>query len=305
MTSIQMTKIYEIVIETLKNESLYPLDVHLFETTSDQVKIRSMVEEAIAWGSDVLFTRATITSQLCKEIVSKRDTCIPQVFSGTGDPLINKLVESLDRPGNNITGAAIYGIRWIVEMIEKLQSIFPKASRVLIPYDINGLGGNLEMIAQTFISELRKAGMTGTLLPIEKANHIRERLAPLLPGQHDLMLVLTDLMLIDNFPLLEQAARRIQAPICVPINIVKIETGATFAYGPTEKRIGEAGAYLLLKVIESGIPAGDIPVNTLNEGYRTLINIENGTAQGMDRFVDQELLFIMQYGKVISSQQTN
>lgn len=49
----------------------------------DQVKTRAMIEEAIAWG--------------------------------TGDPLVAKLVDSIERPSNNITGTSVSGSAWIEE----------------------------------------------------------------------------------------------------------------------------------------------------------------------------------------------
>src|SRR5262249_24428582 len=85
---------------------------------------------------------------------------VPIVFSGAGDPAARGLVESLARPGGNITG--FFNDQYSVngKMLELLKEIAPRVARAAALYDLSGAaqGRNLRAIqdaAEALRVELR------------------------------------------------------------------------------------------------------------------------------------------------------
>jgi putative tryptophan/tyrosine transport system substrate-binding protein len=57
-------------------------------------------------------------------------TTIPIVFTVGGDPIKMGLVDSLNRPGGNITGVSFLSSDIVTKMLEALHELMPKASRI-------------------------------------------------------------------------------------------------------------------------------------------------------------------------------
>ncbi len=57
-------------------------------------------------------------------------TTIPIVFTVGGDPIKMGLVESLNRPGGNITGVSFLSSDIVTKMLEALHELMPKAQRI-------------------------------------------------------------------------------------------------------------------------------------------------------------------------------
>ncbi len=65
-------------------------------------------------------------------------TTIPIVFAYGGDPVADGLVESLNRPGGNVTGATFIGSSLIAKRMELLRQIVPQANDVALLVNPNG-----------------------------------------------------------------------------------------------------------------------------------------------------------------------
>jgi ABC-type uncharacterized transport system substrate-binding protein len=57
---------------------------------------------------------------------------IPIVFTGPDDPVKNGLVDSLSRPGGNVTGAALFTAELETKQIELLRTLVPTAAKIAI-----------------------------------------------------------------------------------------------------------------------------------------------------------------------------
>ena len=57
---------------------------------------------------------------------------IPIVFAYGSDPVVDGLVESLNRPGGNVTGATFIGVALVAKRMEVLQQIVPEARDVAL-----------------------------------------------------------------------------------------------------------------------------------------------------------------------------
>src|SRR5436190_24089205 len=76
----------------------------------------------------ILATSSPVPARAAKAATST----IPIVFAYGGDPVVDGLVESLNRPGGNITGATFIGVALVAKRMEVLQQIAPEVRDVAL-----------------------------------------------------------------------------------------------------------------------------------------------------------------------------
>jgi putative ABC transport system substrate-binding protein len=76
----------------------------------------------------ILATGSPVPARLAKAAT----TTIPIVFAYGGDPIADGLVESLNQPGGNVTGATFIGSALLAKRMELLRQIVPQATEVAL-----------------------------------------------------------------------------------------------------------------------------------------------------------------------------
>ena len=95
-------------------------------------RLSALADELVRLKVDVLFTRSTTDALAAKNATRT----IPIVFiSGSGDPVEAGLVDSLARPGGNITGFTTIAPMLAGKRLELLKETVPKLSRVAVLWD--------------------------------------------------------------------------------------------------------------------------------------------------------------------------
>jgi putative ABC transport system substrate-binding protein len=96
----------------------------------DSGRLPALADELIALRPDVL---AGI--ELVAVVLRARTTTIPIVLTGSTDPVAAGLVQSLRRPGTNVTGMANLGDQLVAKHVELLTEIVPGLARVALVND--------------------------------------------------------------------------------------------------------------------------------------------------------------------------
>jgi putative ABC transport system substrate-binding protein len=91
-------------------------------------RFRSMMAELVALQVDVLITVGTQTAPYARDATSS----IPVVFIFVPDPIGSRFVESLARPGRNMTGLSQFGADIVLKRLQFLSDIVPRLSRVAL-----------------------------------------------------------------------------------------------------------------------------------------------------------------------------
>src|SRR5215469_16594926 len=122
----------------------------------DADRLRADAAELVALGPDVLL--ATSGVSILPLVQASRS--VPIVFAQTIDPVGLGVVESLSRPGGNITGFTQFEYSIPAKWLELLKQIAPASSHVAVlrdPFDPPGLGqwAAMQSVASMFSVELR------------------------------------------------------------------------------------------------------------------------------------------------------
>jgi putative tryptophan/tyrosine transport system substrate-binding protein len=89
-------------------------------------RLPALAAELVQLPVDVIVTQGTPATLAARDAT----TTIPIVMIGAGDPIKNKLVASLARPGGNITGSSQMGAELSARRLQLLTEAVPTVSRV-------------------------------------------------------------------------------------------------------------------------------------------------------------------------------
>lgn len=86
----------------------------------------ALAQQLLAWKPDLIVTNLTPATLAAKRATST----IPIIMAGSGDPVITGLVQSLARPGGNVTGVAALGPELAAKSIELMLELRPGLRRL-------------------------------------------------------------------------------------------------------------------------------------------------------------------------------
>jgi putative tryptophan/tyrosine transport system substrate-binding protein len=203
-------------------------------------------------------------------------TQIPVVFLHVQDPVADGFVESLARPGRNLTGFA--GIGNIPgKELSLFKELVPRLRRPLILLDPDDPG------AARWLAETRKAGTTLKLelveRPVGNEQAIERVFQTLKPGDVDGVLVASpDLRVKFHSVILRLASER-RLPM-VGHRREWVEQGALFSYADNVRAIGRAAVTRYIDRILKGAKPADLPVEEISE-FELVINLKTAKALGL------------------------
>ena len=100
----------------------------------DPSRYRALIDEVIALKPDVLIGANTAVSKLMKTRTKK----IPIVLATSGDPVGDRLVESLSRPGGNVTGVSLQLGEFGGKHVELIAELLPGLRSICVLADNSG-----------------------------------------------------------------------------------------------------------------------------------------------------------------------
>jgi putative ABC transport system substrate-binding protein len=214
---------------------------------------------------------------LCVSDACGRETGgLPMVFVQVSDPVRRGLVQSVPRPGGNITGVANLRAELTAKRLELFKGVVPSLRRVLVSYDPRERD-ELDSVAVAR-SAATRLGMTLIERSMTEPLQIEPGLAELKDGGHDGILIVqsgTNL----NIPgrSLEVATSN-NIPTMYPASFWS-KFGALASYGPDQYAQGRQAARLAHKIL-TGTPPWKIPVE-LPDRIEFVINLKTANRLGL------------------------
>ena len=200
---------------------------------------------------------------------------IPIVFAIAGDPVGSGFVESLARPGGNITGMSLQQHDIASKRIELLRDVVPNLGRLAILFNAGYPASVFEA------GEVQAAAHT---LGLEVASHeIRraEDIAPVfetLKSQADALYVVDDTLIIANRTSIITLALGARLPTIFG-NRDYVQAGALMSYGPNYPALFRRAADFVDKILRGTKPA-DIPVEQPTI-FGLVVNLTTAKALGL------------------------
>jgi putative tryptophan/tyrosine transport system substrate-binding protein len=210
---------------------------------------------------------------------------IPIVMVGAGsDPVKAGLIESLARPGGNVTGLTNLAIDLGGKRLELLKEVVPKLGRVAVLYDVTNPANVIEVKEELSVAA---RALRLTLQPWEvRTGDDFERVFAALKQRSDGLYVLASGLINANQKWIVGFAQKNRLP-SVYQNKDDVEAGGLMSYGSDQTDRNRRVAYYVDKILKGAKPA-DLPVEQPTK-FELVINLK--TAKALNLTIPQSLLY--------------
>ena len=241
-------------------------------TSGDYTKLDSEAGSLVSAAADVIVAQGTPGLVAAK----KSTRTIPVVFTQVADPVGQRLIDSLARPGGNATGLTNFEFGFGAKWIELLAELDPTISHVtLITNPAN------ENTAQ-FVKVITAAGDTKNIAvrvaSVRDSADIQDAIENCSKKTGGGLIIFPDGLLINYRELIVETAARYRLPAAYPFRIFP-EAGGLLSYGPNFKSIFRKTAEYVDKILKGAKPA-DLPVESPTE-LEFVINLKTASALGL------------------------
>jgi putative tryptophan/tyrosine transport system substrate-binding protein len=214
---------------------------------------------------DVIVTTGPSVTRAAKEATST----IPIVMTNDNDPVGNRFVASLARPGGNITGLATLSPELSGKRLELLKETVPRLSRVAVlgTSTVPGYAQALretELAARAFKVKLQN-------LDVLDPKDIETAFRAASKEHADAVLVLTGLIFNNQRTQVVDLAVKNRLP-AIYINTVFVEDGGLMSYGVSQNDLARRAAKYVDKILKGAKPA-DLPVEQ-PKNFEFIINLK-------------------------------
>ena len=201
---------------------------------------------------------------------------IPVVFTQALDPVGNRVVNSLARPGGNLTGFTQFEFGLSAKWFELLRELAPRVARVGIVRDHLGPAGIGQWaVIQTVASS---TGVEVVPINLTASAEIERAVSAFEPATNDGMIVVVGTLSIVQRKLFVALAMRHGLPT-VYFNRIFVEAGGLISYGPDFIDNYRRAAGYVDRILKGERPA-DLPVQTPTK-YELAINLKTAKAMGL------------------------
>ena len=231
-------------------------------------RFAEIATEFVNSNVDVIVTGGNAVSA-----VRQATSTIPIVFALAVDPVGSGFVNSLSRPGGNVTGLSLQGPDLAAKRLELLREVAPGRRRLAILVNV-GYPAAREELAQVQTAA-RALGLESAVLEIRRA----EDIAPAFDGakgRADALYVISEALVTANVVLITKLALEAGLP-AIASNPEFAVSGGLIAYGPSVPALFQRAADVVDKILRGAKPA-DIPVQ---QPTKFVINLKSGKALGL------------------------
>jgi putative ABC transport system substrate-binding protein len=208
---------------------------------------------------------------------------IPIVVASAGDPVAIGLVESLARPGGNITGLSQISPELAGKRLELLKEIVPKLSRVAVLWNPQGTTSPLWKEIQLPAREL---GVQLHSLEVRSSNDFAKAFEDAARARAGALAIMPDPLFAGNLKRIADLAAKSRLPSIFHLTEF-VDSGGLLAYGPDRSDQFRRAAVYVDKILKGTKPA-NLPVEQPTK-FELVINLK--TAKRISVTIPQSVLY--------------
>jgi putative ABC transport system substrate-binding protein len=239
---------------------------------SDAERSRRYAVELIALAPDVILSSGSPSVAALQQAIRS----VPIVFVTVVDPVGSGFVESLARPGGNITGFTLFEYGISAKWLELLKEIAPRVTRVAVLRDpalASGGGqlGAIQSVAPSFGVELSPVG-------VRDAGDIERVITAFARGSNGGLIVTGSPLATAHRELIVALAAQYRLPAVYPQRYY-VAGGGLISYGADTTDPFRRAAGYVDRILKGEKPA-DLPVQARTK-YELVINLKTAKALGL------------------------
>jgi putative ABC transport system substrate-binding protein len=246
------------------------IDTRIVEPADGPAQAQRIAEEFIAQRPDVMLVQSTpLTAAM-----QRQTRTVPIVFVGVSDPVGAGFVDSLRKPGGNLTGLLLFESSVTGKWIGMLKEIAPSLQRVAVLYNPKVTTYWLraaESVASSFAIELVDS-------PVQNVEDVERSIETFgrVPGGG--MIVPPDFTLTNNRGLILALAAKHRLPAVYSERAWMTDGGLMYCGTDRIDQFRQAAQYVD-RILRGDKPA-DLPVQAPTK-YETIVNVRTAKALGL------------------------
>jgi putative ABC transport system substrate-binding protein len=241
--------------------------------SGDIDRASKFAKELVAQQPDVILSNTTqSTAALYRETHS-----IPIVFAPVSDPIGEGFVQSLPRPGGNITGFINFEPAIVGKWLDLLKEIAPGLTRVVLMFNPD-TAPHAENYLQPFEAAATKFGVMPVVSRVRRDADVEEVISRLGREPGSGLIAMADSFMTVHRKTIVEAAMRHKVPLMYFFGNVPRE-GGLISYGVDVTDIFRRAAAYVDRILKGEKPA-DLPVQGPIK-YELVINLRTAKALGL------------------------
>jgi putative ABC transport system substrate-binding protein len=238
----------------------------------DPGRARAAVKDLLALSPDVIMPATTQMLAAVKEAHGS----VPVVFVNISDPVGTGFVDSLARPGGNVTGFTNFEYGTGEKWVQTLKELAPGIKRTAII--ANPKNPNTALYLRAIETATAALGLQLTVSPVNDAADIERTIETLARTPEGSLLVMPDPLTITNRDLIVALAARYRLPAAYPYRLFAV-SGGLLSYGIDRVDLYRRAATYVDRV-PKGAKAGDLPIQQPTK-FELVINLKTAKELGL------------------------
>ncbi len=234
---------------------------------------RQYAKELVALAPDIVFASGTLSVAA----LQRASRNLPIVFVGVTDPLGAGLVDSIARPGGNVTGFMIYEYSFGGKRLELLKQIAPGVTRVAVLRDPTNPAGGAEFAAIQAVALSLKVEVT----PVDSrrdTDAVESAVTAFARSPNGGLILTPNASVSVRRELIITLAAQHKLPTVYPFSYM-VTGGGLMSYGPDVIGQCRHAAGYVDRILKGEKPA-DLPVQAPTK-YELVINLKTAKKLGL------------------------
>ena len=235
-------------------------------------RLQQLAQDLAAINVDVIVAWGTPTVAAAKRVTTKT----PIVMASSGDAVATGLVQSLSRPGGNVTGVSWHHAELATKWLQLIIELLPRAKRILVLWDSTNPP---DVIARPSLETA--AAQVKRRLDFVEARDAADYESALRAGaEHhaDGVIVIPSSRAYVHRRLLAEAALKNRLPTVHGFREF-VDAGGLLAYAPSQSELARQAAGYVDRILKGAKPA-DLPVEQPNT-FELVFNMKTAKALGL------------------------
>lgn len=237
----------------------------------DQATATSIASKFAGADLDLVLAIATPSAQAAAQAI----TGTPILFTAVTDPVSAQLVDSLDKPGSNVTGTT--DMNPVADQISLVKQFAPGAKTVGIIYSSGEV--NSEVQVELAKEAAGKEGLEVVETTVTNSSEVQQAAQDLASKVHAIY-VPTDNTVVSAFASVVQSAEDAKIPLIAGEGD-SVANGGLATYGIDYFELGRQTGEMAIKILTEGADPASLPVESQSE-YQLTVNTTTLKAIGLE-----------------------
>jgi putative tryptophan/tyrosine transport system substrate-binding protein len=228
-------------------------------------RLPALAAELFHMNVDLIVATSPRGARAAQRLTSTTPIVTPVIGSAVG----SGLVDSLSRPGGNVTGLSFMSSALGSKRLELLRETIRKMSRVAVLANVDNVDRDTSI--GSIASAARSLSVQLQILNVKKPDEVENAFASMVRGNVDALVVLTQAMFVLNRTRIVEMAAKSRLPAIYHRNEF-VEAGGLMSYGPNHADLYRRAAHYVDKILKGAKPA-DLPVEQPTK-FEFVINLK-------------------------------